>query len=88
MQYPRLEDAALGQIDDSYYYGATCADCKTTKRLSLERLRRELGDGYALAKVRERLKCQDCGGKRFVICFWTPAERYNFTEVMFEKPPI
>src|ERR1700677_328788 len=44
MEYASLETAALAHVDDTYYYGAYCRRCRHSARISLERLRAQLGD--------------------------------------------
>jgi hypothetical protein len=55
MEYAKLETAALVHLDDSYYYGSYCRKCKHSARLSLAKLRAQLGDGFPLVKVKDRL---------------------------------
>jgi hypothetical protein len=68
MEYAKLETAALAHVDDSYYYGAYCRKCKHSSRLSLVTLRKHLGDGFPLAKVKDRLRCERCSSIRPPIC--------------------
>jgi hypothetical protein len=46
MDYAKLETAALANVDDSYYYGAYCRNCKHSAQLALVKLRAHLGDGF------------------------------------------
>lgn len=74
--HPRLEDAKLGELNDTdYYYGASCQSCLRKVRLSLARLRTQLGDDFPLVKVRTRLKCSTCQSKSIIVSFWTPVHR-------------
>jgi hypothetical protein len=46
MDYPKLETALLKDVDDHFYYGANCRSCLHTSRLSLSKLRAQLGGNY------------------------------------------
>lgn len=76
MDYPALGEATLGQLDDThYFYGACCQSCLRKRRLSLARLRTQLGDDFPLVDVRRRLKCATCGSRNIIVTFWTPVHR-------------
>ncbi len=87
MEYARLETAILAHVDDTYYYGAHCRECKHSARLSLSKLRVHLGDTFPLVKVRDKLRCERCGSKQIVITFLTPDQRTgNLVELFSRKP--
>lgn len=76
MDYPRLETATLGELNDNdYFYGGDCQSCHRSQRISLERLRVHLGDAFPLMKVRARLKCSTCGSRKIIVSFWTPVHQ-------------
>jgi len=87
MEYAKLETAALAHVDDTYYYGAYCRKCKHAARLSLEKLREHLGDGFPLRKVRERLRCEHCRSRQVVITFLAPNQRTGNVANLFDQPP-
>lgn len=86
MQYPPLGRATLGEVDDSYYYAASCNDCRHKVRLSLLRLRAELGPDYPLVEVRGRLKCGACGSRRIIVAYYTPAHAVTSLGTLFQEP--
>ena len=82
MEYAKLESACLAHVDDTYYYGAYCRSCGHHARLSLTKLRARLGGDYPLRKVREKLRCERCGGRRqIVITFLAPNQRSGKTTI-------
>jgi hypothetical protein len=85
MEYAKLETAALAHVDDTYYYGAYCRKCKHAARLSLEKLRKNLGDGFPLAKVKDRLRCERCSSRQIVITFLTPNQRTGNVANLFDQ---
>lgn len=87
MEYAKLETAALAHVDDSYYYGAYCRKCKHAARLSLEKLRKHLGDGFPLAKVKDRLRCERCNSRQIVITFLAPNQRSGSVAELFRREP-
>jgi hypothetical protein len=86
MDYARLETAALAHVDDSYY-GAYCRNCKHSARLSLVKLRAQLGDDFALAKVKDRLRCERCNSRQVVITFLAPNRRTGSLAYLFGERP-
>jgi hypothetical protein len=86
MEYPTLGKATLGQVDDSYYYAASCNDCHHKVRLSLARLRAELGPDYPLVEVRTRLKCRECGSRHIIVAYYTPAHATTSLAPLFQEP--
>jgi hypothetical protein len=88
VDYAKLETALLKDVDDSYYYGANCRSCSHTARLSLTKLRAHLGDDFPLVKVRERLKCQLCGGREVVVTFLAPNQATGSLVHLFSKEPL
>jgi hypothetical protein len=86
MEYARLETATLGQVDDSYYYGASCSSCHRSKRLSLVRLRSLLGADFPLIELRKRLKCSTCGRKQLTIMFLAPGQAGTSLQHLFQRP--
>jgi hypothetical protein len=87
MEYARLETALLRDVDDSYYYAASCGSCLHASRLSLMKLRRHLGDDFPLAKIRHKLKCQLCGHRQVIITFLGPHQRTATLVDLFNKTP-
>jgi hypothetical protein len=77
----------LKDVDDTYYFGANCQSCWHTSRLRPSKLRAHLGDDFPLVKVRERLKCELCGSKTFVVTYFTPEQRTGSLVHLFEKKP-
>jgi hypothetical protein len=86
--YLTLNEAKLGQVDDTYYYGASCQKCGHDIRLSLVRLRAHLGDDFPLVDVRKRLKCSACGSRKIIISFFTPAHRNATLADRFNEPAV
>ena len=86
MEFAKLETAALAHVDDSYYYGAYCRKCRHTARLSLLKLRVQLGDDFPLKDVRPRLRCQRCRSRQIVITFLGPHQRGGGLAHMFAEP--
>ncbi len=88
MEYAKLESACLAHVDDTYYYGAYCRSCGHHARLSLTKLRARLGDDYPLRNVREKLRCERCGGRRqIVITFLAPNQRSGTLVDLFVRKP-
>lgn len=88
MPYPRYEDAKLGELDDRYYFAANCQACQHSARLSLVRLRAQLGDDFPLFDVRPRLKCTRCGSRAIVASFLTPTQAVGNLRELFLLPAI
>jgi hypothetical protein len=87
MQYAKLETATLAHVDDRYYYGAYCRMCKHSARLSLVKLRANLGDNFRVSEIRERLRCERCKSRAVVITFLAPDQRGgNVARLFHEKP--
>jgi hypothetical protein len=84
----RLETATLGQVDDTYYYGASCSSCHRSKRQSLVRLRSVLGDACPLVDLRKRLKCSTCGRKQLTIMFLAPNQGGTSLQHLFQRPVV
>jgi hypothetical protein len=87
MEYARLEAAKLADVDDSYYYGASCSKCKHASRIGLLKLRAHLGDAFPLVKVRERLRCERCGSRAVVITFLGPHQLTGNLAQLFSGLP-
>jgi hypothetical protein len=87
MEYARLQTAALAHVDDSYFYGAYCRKCRHAARLSLEKLRRHLGDNFPLIKLKDRLRCECCGSRQIVITFLAPNEKSGNVAALFHETP-
>ncbi len=81
-----METAALAHVDDSYYYGAYCRKCKYSARLSLVKLRAHLGDSFPLAKVKDRLRCEQCASRAIVVTFLAPNQRTGNIAHLFSVP--
>ena len=88
MEYAKLETAALAHVDDKYFYGAYCRKCKHAARLSLEKLREQLGDNFPLRKVKDRLRCERCDSRQIVITFLAPNQRTGNVVHLFRQTPI
>jgi hypothetical protein len=86
MEYAKLETAALAHVNDEYYYGAYCAKCKHTARLSLVKLRERLGDDFPLIDVREKLRCRHCRSRHIVITFLGPHHCSGDLARLFDLP--
>jgi hypothetical protein len=88
MDYAKLETACLAHVDDSYYYGAYCRKCGHAPRLSLVKLRAQLGDVYPVRKVREKLRYERRGDRRQIaITFIAPAQRTGSKVHVFRRAP-
>lgn len=87
MGYARFETATLGEVDESYYFGAQCSACQHHSRLSLPALRAHLGADFPLIKIRARLTCERCGARSSVVTFLTPAHRTGNLIHLFGKKP-
>jgi len=87
MEYAGLETATLKDVTDEYYYGCACQSCLHTARLSLSKIRRDLGDNYPLIKIRERLKCQICSSRQVTITFLGPHQKGGNLHYLFAKEP-
>ena len=87
MEYAKLETAALAHVDDTYYYGAYCRKCKHAARLSLEKLREQLGDNFPLRKVKDHLRCERCRSRQIVITFLVPNQRTGNVVHLFRQAP-
>ena len=85
MEYAKLETAALAHVDDTYFYGAYCRKCKHAARLSLEKLRKRLGDTFPLRKVKDRLRCEHCRSKQIVITFLAPNQKTGNLVQLFNQ---
>jgi hypothetical protein len=86
MEFAKLETAALAHVDDRYYYGCYCGACKHTARLSLVKLRAQLGDDFPLRNVRPRLRCRQCGSRHIIISFFSPEQKSASLARMFDEP--
>jgi hypothetical protein len=86
MDFAKLETASLAHVDDSYFYGAYCRKCKHAARLSLEKLRKHLGEDYPLVKVKDRLRCERCRSRQIVITFLAPNQRTGSVVKLFNQP--
>jgi hypothetical protein len=87
MEYAKFETASLAHVDESYYFGAYCRQCKHSARLSLLRLRAHLGDAFPLARIKERLCCERCGSRQAVITFLAPNQRTGNVAHLFAADP-
>lgn len=87
MGYARFETATLGEVDETYYYGANCKACGHHSRLSLPKLRDYLGASFPLIDIRLRLACERCGARDPTICFLTPQHSTgNLVQFFHHKP--
>lgn len=87
MEYAKLETATLAHVDDRYYYGAHCRMCKHSARLSLVKLRANLGDNFPVSKIRRRLRCERCKSRAVVITFLAPDQRGGSLTQLFQEKP-
>jgi hypothetical protein len=85
--YARLETGTLKNVTDDYYYGCHCTSCLHTARLSLSRLRSQLGDDFPLIRIRDRLKCQICSSRKVTVTFLGPHEKGGNLHQLFQKEP-
>jgi hypothetical protein len=83
-----LETATLAQVDDSFYYGASCSSCHRSKRVSLVRMRSVLGDNFPLVEVRKRLKCSTCGNRQITVMFLAPNQGGTSLQHLFQKEAV
>jgi hypothetical protein len=81
-----LETATLAELDDSFYYGASCSSCHRSKRVSLLRLRSVLGDTFPLVKVRKRLRRSTCGNRQITVMFLAPGQAGTSLQHLLERP--
>jgi hypothetical protein len=86
MEYAAFDTAALAHVDDSYYLGAFCGQCKHHVRLSLVKLRARLGDDFPLIDVRERLRCGRCRSRHVIVTFLSPGHCTGDLRRLFELP--
>ena len=87
MEYAKLETACLAHVDETYYFGAYCRACGHAARLSLSRLRAQLGGDYPVRKVREKLRCEQCNDRRqIVVTFLAPDQRTGNLSHLFNRP--
>jgi hypothetical protein len=87
MNYPKLEAALLKDVDDRFYYGANCSSCLHASRLSLSKLRAHLGADFPVVRIRDRLKCELCGGKAVTITYLTRSQCTGSLVHLFGKEP-
>jgi hypothetical protein len=87
VEYAKLETATLAHVDDRYYYGAYCRKCKHSARLSLVKLRADLGDNFRVSKICERLRCERCESRAVVITFLAPDQRGGNIARLFQEKP-
>ena len=85
MEHAKLETAIPAHVDDSYFYGAYCRNCKHAARLSLVKLRTHLGDSFPLLKIKERLRCERCRSRQIVITFLAPDHRTDNLAHLFRE---
>lgn len=85
VKYPKLEDALLKDVDQTYYYGASCGPCGHASRLDLNKLRAYLGPDFKLKDVRPRLKCEKCGNRQVIISYLTPDRKSSLSH-LFGQP--
>jgi hypothetical protein len=85
VEYVRLETAPLKDVTDDYYYGCSCQSCLHTARLSLSKLRAQLGADFPLRKIRGRLKCQICSSRKVTMPFLRPHQKGGNPHHLFEK---
>ena len=87
MEDAKLETAALAHVDDSYFYGAYCRQCKHGARLSLVKLRAQLGDDFPLREVRKNLRCERCKSRQVVVTFLAPGQSAGNVANFIGKTP-
>ncbi len=79
-------NAKLSNVDDTYYYGVNCQQCLRSRRLSLVRLRKTLGDDYPVAAVLARLRCRTCKSKQITVTFLAPRQCVGNLAHLFKQP--
>jgi hypothetical protein len=87
MECARLETAALKDVTDEYYYGCSCQSCLHSARLSLSKLKIQLGDDFPLINIRGRLKCRICSSRNVTITFLGPHQKGGNLHYLFDKEP-
>lgn len=88
MDYAKLDSDTLAHVDDRYYLGAHCRKCGHHARLSVAKLKAHLGEGFRLAQLRDRLKCERCGDrKQIVVRLLDPTQRTGNLVHLFERKP-
>ncbi len=87
MEDAKLETAALAHVDDSYFFGAYCRQCKHGARLSLVKLRARLGDDFPLREVRKKLRCERCQSRQVVVTFLAPGQSVGNVAHFIGKTP-
>lgn len=85
MEPLKFDTAKLADVDDRYYFGATCQSCLRSARLSLIRLRGLLGDGFPVVAIRARLKCSTCGSKQVTTTFLGPHQAVGNLAHLFKE---
>lgn len=86
MSHPAPGNALLGQLDDTFYYGVTCADCGHERGLSLVALRKQFGEKLLLVRASENVKCPGCGSRKRVFTYLTPDQRVGAFVQLFNRP--
>jgi hypothetical protein len=87
MAIVRLETGKLKDIDERYYYGATCSKCQHRARLSIRKLKDHLGEEFLIDDIRKRLRCERCGNRQCVIAFLAPESMSgSLVKLKNEKP--
>ena len=85
MEPAKFSSAKLADVDDRYYFGVTCQDCMRSARISLVRLRSQLGDDYPVVQIRTRLKCSTCGSKQITTTFLAPHQAVSNLASLFNQ---
>jgi len=87
VDYANYSTAKLADVDDQYYYGASCRSCLRGARISLTKLCGILGGDYPVVKVVKRLKCRTCGSKEITVAFLAPNQAVGSLTQLFEQKP-
>jgi DNA-directed RNA polymerase subunit RPC12/RpoP len=87
MDYAKLETAVLSDVDEGYYYGASCQKCEHRSRLDLVKLRSYLGEAFPLVQIRKRLRCERCGSREVTIVFLAPNQKTGSVAYLFGEMP-
>ena len=87
VEFAKLETASLADVDEGYYYGASCRNCNHSARLDLLKLRAHVGDTFPLVQIRKRLRCERCGSRLVTIIFLAPNQKTGNIAYLFGQTP-
>jgi hypothetical protein len=87
VDYAKLESGCLRDVDERYYYGASCRKCQHSARLDLVKLQMHFGDAFPLVRIRKRLTCERCGSQEVTIVFLAPNQKTGSVAYLFNEAP-